>query len=402
MRFVMPSSSFEPSASVAGQTVLIVDDDPISRTTMAARLVRIGCRVLQAGDGMMGLALLRRERPDLTILDWRMPGLDGPSFCEEVRRDPEILSSQILMMTSCDRPEQIVEGLARGADDFLSKAATTCEILARVQASMRAAALIRRLEQATVQLRCKQDALERELQSAARYVESLLPEPGIILPGVEMAHAYRPALTLGGDLFNVVRWDDYSLGLYLLDASGHGVSPALRSASFATFLREESLLHHVGSTDPGAILTEANRHFPLTEDGNYFTIIFAWLNIRSQTLLYSSAGHHGAFLQRLTGEIIWLTQPSLPLGFDATNTYRSAVVPLMRGDRLYVLSDGLYEIPSPTGELWGQARLEATMRNEGRRPVGEVLSRTIDEAARWHGQDYFPDDVAVMGIELTA
>ncbi|MDH5667610.1 MAG: SpoIIE family protein phosphatase [Nitrospira sp.] len=380
--------------------MLIVDDEPVTRTAMVARLTRLGYRVLQASDGKSGLELLRRERPDLTILDWMMPELDGLAFCDEVRRDPNILSSQILMMTRYDQPEQIAEGLARGADDFLSKAATSYEIIARVQAGIRTAMLIRRLEQVTEQIRRKQDLLERELQSAARYVESLLPAPGTLLPGIEMAHAYRPALTLGGDLFNVVRWDDHSLGLYLLDASGHGVSPALRSASFSTFLREDSLLNQVGSSDPGAILTEANRQFPLTEDGNYFTIIFVLLDIRSRTLFYATAGHHGAFLQRLSGEIIWLSQRSLPLGFDPTNVYQTAAVPLMKGDRLYVLSDGLYEIPSPDGELWGQPRLEATMREEGRRPVAEVLSHTIDAAARWHGQEHFPDDVAVMGIEL--
>jgi sigma-B regulation protein RsbU (phosphoserine phosphatase) len=381
-------------------TVLIVDDESVTRAAMAARLKRLGYRVLQASDGRAGLELLRRERPDLTILDWMMPELDGPSFCEEVRRDPEILCSQILIMTGYDRPEQIAEGLARGADDFLSKSATSQEITARVQSGIRTAALIRRLEQVTEQIRRKQDVVERELLSAARYVESLLPAPGILLPGIEMAHAYRPALTLGGDLFNVVRWDEHSLGLYLLDASGHGVSPALRSASFSTFLREDSLLHQVGTSDPGAILTEANRQFPLTEDGNYFTIIFLLIDIRSRTLFYATAGHHGALVQRLTGEIFWLTQPNLPLGFDPANVYRTTAVPLMPGDRLYVLSDGLYEIPSPGGELWGQARLEATMRDQGHRPVGDVLLRTIEEAARWRGQDDFPDDVAIMGIEI--
>ena len=388
------------AAGEGTRTVLVVDDEPTARTALAARLKRLGYRVIEAGDGKAGLESLRRERPDLTILDWMMPEMDGPSFCEQVRQDPELLSSQILMMTSHDQPQQIAEGLARGADDFLSKAASKYEITARVQAGMRTATLIRRLEDVTEEIRRKQEVLERELQSAARYVESLLPPPGIPFRGVQMVHAYRPSLGLGGDLFNIVPWSEDVLTLYLLDASGHGVSSALRSASFSTFLRRDNLLHHVGSSDPGAILTEANRQFPLTEDGNYFTIIFAKLDVRARTLSYATAGHNGALLHRRSGEVRWLARPNFPLGFDPSTIYPTEELPVGPGDRLYVLSDGLYEVPTSNGELWGQDRLEQTVRAFGHRSLSEVVSGTIEEAVRWQGHDHFPDDVALMGVEL--
>ncbi|HRI38746.1 MAG TPA: SpoIIE family protein phosphatase [Nitrospira sp.] len=396
----MPSTPVEHTTHVTPHTVLIIDDEPTARVALAARLKRLGYRVLQADDGKVGLDMLRRERPDLTILDWMMPEMDGPSFCELVRQDPELLSSQILMMTSNDQPEQIAEGLARGADDFLSKAASKYEITARVQAGIRAAGLIRRLEDVTAEIRRKQDTLERELQSAARYVESLLPVSGTIGPGVEMVRVYRPSLGLGGDLFNVVPWSDNLLGLYLLDASGHGVSPALRSASFATFLRRESLVRHVGSSDPGAILTEANKHFPLTENGHYFTIVFATLDTRSHTLSYATAGHSGVFLHRKSGEVCWIAKPNLPLGFDSSTIYGTEVLSVEPGDRLYVLSDGLYEVPDATGNLWGQDRLEQLVCTLGQQPLSEVLSSAVNEAVRWLGHEQFPDDVAIMAVEL--
>jgi sigma-B regulation protein RsbU (phosphoserine phosphatase) len=72
----------------------------------------------------------------------------------------------------------------------------------------------------------------------------------------------------------------------------------------------------------------------------------------------------------------------------------------MAGDRLYLMSDGLYEVPSPTGELWGQTRLETAMRKASGRSLAHALSCTIEEAARWLGHAHFPDDVAVMGLEL--
>ena len=402
-------SALSPSDHSAGraperpvQTVLIVDDEPVTRLRLATRLKRIGYRVLEAHDGKTGLEVLRRERPDLTILDWLMPEMDGPMFCEQVRRDPALLSSQILMMTTQDQPEHLAEGLGRGADDFLSKSASPFELAARVHAGLRTAMLIRSLEQATAEIQRKQAVLEHELRSAAQYVESLLPTPGLLIPGVRMAHVYRPALQLGGDLFNIVRWSEHQIGLYLLDASGHGVSPALRSASLSTFLRGDNLKTHVRTTDPGAILTEANQLFPLTEDGHYFTIIFVRLDLHARTLAYATAGHQGAMVHRRTGEVVWLTSPALPLGFDPSHRYATVEVPVAIGDRLYLLSDGLYEAPSPAGELWGPARLQRTIGELEHRPLSEIIDRTVEAAVRWLGHDHFPDDVAVMGFELEA
>ena len=398
----MTSTSVERIAQEPSLTVLVVDDEPVSRTAMAARLTRLGYRVLQAEDGKAGLELLRRERPDLTVLDWMMPELDGPAFCEEVRRDPAIQSSQILMMTSHDQPEQIAEGLVRGADDFLSKAASRQEIDARVKAGLRAAALVRMLEQTTLESRRKQEILEQELQSAARYVTSLLPPSGMILPQVQLAYAYKPALTLGGDLFNVLVWDHEQIGLYLLDASGHGVAPALRSAALSTFLRGESLRHQMGSRDPGIILTEANTQFPLTEDGSYFTIVFVRLDLKAQTLSFASAGHNGAFLHHRSGDITRLQNRTLPLGFCVPNLYETVQVsvPFSQGDRLYLFSDGIYEVRAPSGELWGDQRFIQTVVELGPRPMSDVITQTVERAAQWLGHDEFPDDVAVMGIEL--
>ncbi|MBD0315685.1 MAG: SpoIIE family protein phosphatase [Nitrospiraceae bacterium] len=367
---------------------------------MSARLKRLGYRVLEAANGKDGLALLRQERPDLTILDWMMPEMDGPTVCERVRQDPAIQSSQILLMTGHDQPTQIAEGLARGADDFLSKAATKQEISARVQAALRAAMLVRSLERARDDVQRKQEVLERELNSAARYVESLLPEQGRILPGVQLGHLYRPSLALGGDLFNVVAWNDGLVGLYLLDASGHGVSPALRSASLSTFLRADSLLRQVGSTDPGAILTEANTRFPLTEDGAYFTITFATLDLAANTVSYACAGHGGTLLQRHQGTMEWLEDPALPLGFDPRTTYVSKQISIERGDRLFFLSDGVYEVPGPAVELWGKRRLENAIRLRCDVSLTEVFAGVMAEAALWLGHDRFPDDVAIMGIEV--
>ncbi len=381
-------------------TILLVDDEPVSRLSMAARLKRMGLRVLEASNGKDGLEILRRERPDLTILDWMMPEMDGPTVCEQVRQDPDILSSQIILMTSHDQPEQIAEGLARGADDFLSKSASKQEILARVQSGLRAASLLHSIESTRDELREKQEQLEAELRSAAGYMQSLLPGTGEVAPGIQMSWTYRPSLALGGDLFHCTRWDEQSILFYMLDASGHGVAPALRAASLSTFLRPDNLRHYMTVCTPADILAEANVKYPLTEDGSYFTIWVGSYDCRTGLLSYSTAGHGGALIQRQAGPVEWLTHAHFPLGFEPESTYETASIHIEPGDRVILMSDGIYEAPAPTGEVWGPQRLTAALEMHRVLPLGTVLPALMAEAERWHGAPIFPDDAALLGLEF--
>jgi sigma-B regulation protein RsbU (phosphoserine phosphatase) len=389
-------------------TVVIIDDEPVSRMTMAARLRKMGHRVLEADDGRRGLDLIRRERPHLAVVDWLMPKLDGPTLCQLVRQDRELKSVQLILMTSNDQPAQIAEGLERGADDFLSKAASKEEIFARVLAGLRASALVRGMEAAKDELsrsnrllEDKQGELEAELRSAARFVESLLPAEGSPLTGTSISWQFVPSLALGGDLFGISRYGDDDVCLFMLDASGHGVSAALRAASMSTFLRPDTLIQVVGSTEPGAVLTEANRRFPLTHDGDYFTLWCGRLHVPSRMLVYASAGHAGAVVSRPGGPSEWLSTPTFPLGFDSSATFQAQRIHLEPHDRLLLMSDGLYEVPSPAGDYWGRTRLLDSIVAGRDLALSASIRSCIAEARRWHGQPDFPDDVALVGIEIS-
>lgn len=74
-------------------TILLVEDESVTRASMAARLKRLGHLVLEAGNGRETFEVAGRERPDLMIVDWMMPEMDDPMFCESVRLDPAINSS---------------------------------------------------------------------------------------------------------------------------------------------------------------------------------------------------------------------------------------------------------------------------------------------------------------------
>lgn len=392
-----PNPGAPPSA-----TILLVDDDQLFRMIMVSRLNKLGYRVFEAEDGEQGLAMIRRLQPDLTILDWMMPKLNGPDVCALVRQDPVLQSIQIILMTGHDRPEDIQEGLERGADGFMSKTASPQEIGARVYAGLRTAALLRNLATAQEEIRLTEQLMLADLQSAARFMESLLPKPGRLVPGVQLAWFYRPSLTLGGDLFSVTRWNDDHLRLAILDASGHGVAAALRATALMTFLHSGSVLEASGAYDPSAILTEANRRFPLTSEGEYFTLWVGDLDLSTWTLRSASAGHAGAVLCSPHRPSVWLSDADLPLGFDPGSAFTARQDQLECGDRLYLTSDGIYETLSPDQELFGKERLLDVLEREAARSVYEGMDACVQASRAWQQADVFPDDAAFVCLERTA
>jgi DNA-binding response OmpR family regulator len=115
-------------------TILLVEDEITLSETLRYNLEREGYGVITAGDGVQGLDLARRERPDLVILDIMLPRLDGFSVCRILRQESDV---PIIMLTARQDEVDRIAGLELGADDYVSKPFSLGELLARVRAIMR-------------------------------------------------------------------------------------------------------------------------------------------------------------------------------------------------------------------------------------------------------------------------
>ena len=113
-------------------TVLIVDDDPKLLKMLGRTLAYEGFHVLSASDGNTALADIQAHRPDVVVLDWMMPGLDGLGVLERLRAAGD--RTLVLMLTARDAIENRVAGLEGGADDYLVKPFAPAELLARIHA----------------------------------------------------------------------------------------------------------------------------------------------------------------------------------------------------------------------------------------------------------------------------
>jgi two-component system cell cycle response regulator len=118
--------------------ILVADDDAVSRRLLEATLRRWGYDVVVAEDGARAWEILQEEAaPQLAILDWVMPGLDGPQICGEVRSLGEQRYIYLLLLTAKSEKEDLVKGLDAGADDFLTKPFDAQELRARLRAGIR-------------------------------------------------------------------------------------------------------------------------------------------------------------------------------------------------------------------------------------------------------------------------
>ena len=114
--------------------ILIADDEPNILVSLEFLMKREGYVVHLARDGEEALAVLRRERPRLVLLDVMMPKKTGFEVCQEVRHDESIKDTLILMLTAKGRETDVVKGLALGANAYMTKPFSTRELVQKVHA----------------------------------------------------------------------------------------------------------------------------------------------------------------------------------------------------------------------------------------------------------------------------
>jgi two-component system cell cycle response regulator len=134
----------EPRRDREKLTILIADDSPVYRKLLQETLASQNYTVLVAKDGREALAIVEEHRPTVLITDWEMPDITGIELCAQIRKDQEA-HTHVILLTSNTEKEQIVKGLAAGADDYLTKPFHEGELLARVGVGVRIAELHREI-----------------------------------------------------------------------------------------------------------------------------------------------------------------------------------------------------------------------------------------------------------------
>jgi sigma-B regulation protein RsbU (phosphoserine phosphatase) len=138
----------------------------------------------------------------------------------------------------------------------------------------------------------------------------------------------------------------------------------------------------------------------MTDQGDYFTVWVGVLQLSTRVLRFASAGHPGSILVRNdTGSVV-LGGKTYPTGFSPDEIYRTESITLADKDRLYLFTDGIYEVVNGEDEIWGKHRLQKALESIYTRSLKSGLKSLIDFSRSWQVDGIFGDDVALIGLEL--
>lgn len=381
------------SAAVAAK-ILIVDDQEENCAVLQRRLEKEGYTCTAVYDGATALERLSKESFDLVLLDIMMPGIDGREVLRRIKTDEALRHVPVIMISALDQIESVVACIEQGAEDYLPKPFNPVLLRARIGASLDRKTLRDAEQAAFAALKESQEKLAAELSEAAAYVQSVLPAP--IQEGqVTASWEFLPSSSLGGDAFGYGPERDGSFGICLLDVCGHGVGAALLSISVLNVIRAESL-PGVNFSDPGEVLAGLNNAFPMEKHGEmFFTAWCGTYHPDTRLMRFAAGGHPPAIMVAPDGSTSVLAAKGPVIGAMPGMKFTAAEAQIVPGARVFVFSDGAYEIQRRDGSMMSHEDLRALL---ARAPGENAPAWVMGQLRALNSQPVFDDDVSLVEL----
>jgi sigma-B regulation protein RsbU (phosphoserine phosphatase) len=395
--------STEPQLTQHKVTVLLIDDQPMIGE--AVRRMLAGepdiafnyCR-----DATRALDEAMRVKPTVILQDLVMPDIDGLTLVKNFRANDATREIPMIVLSTKEEPTVKAEAFALGANDYIVKLPDRLELLARIRYHSKGYIAQLQRNEAYKALQESQKRLASEVKQAEKYVLSLLPDKLKKGP-IKTDWRFVPSAELGGDSFGYHWLDDDHFAFYLLDVSGHGVGAALLSVSAMNALRSQAL-PNTDFRQPSQVLFALNNAFQMDQqNGLYFTIWYGVFHKPTRRVDYSGGGHPPALLiggPDAAGATLQILDSKGPM-IGAVNDmeYESASTTLDAFARIYILSDGAYEIEKADSMMWPFSEFLAYM-GQGPHEVQATskMDQLIAHDRELMGKDEFADDLSIVEL----
>ena len=377
-------------------TILIADDDVPNRFVLQAILDKQGFNVLQADDGLQAVEIFKRDKPDLVLMDIKMPGMDGYEATRIIKENSAETFVPVIFLTATSDSEGLARCVESGGDDFLTKPYNHVLLKARIDALLRIRELYNTVQTQRNELASHQKRLDRERELASRLFNNIVETGSLGLPNINSL--LSPMSLFSGDILLVAPKPSGGLHVLLGDFTGHGLAAATGALPVSSVF--------YGMTAKGFsvadIVTEINEKLlAILPVDMFLAACMVDMNPISHTLSIWSGGIppvliYSEYEKRITKEI---APRHLPLGIVGGNKFskRVDVIEMHEGDRVYIYSDGVTETVNPDGYMYGPERLNDVFeKNKSPRKLFDDIYADLQKFQAGGEQQ---DDVAMIELQ---
>ena len=380
-------------------SILIVDDEEMVLSSLRGLfMLQTSYQVLEAGDPRKALEDLSRTRVDLVISDFLMPQMNGIEFLKEVKKvQPETI--RVLLTGYADKENAIKAINDVGLYHYLEKPWDNEALLSIVRNGLKEKSLRQKLGEKVKELdslMTRHEAIERELEMAARVQKSLLPRDFPVLDGYRFANLYQPSAEIGGDFFDLAPIEG-GVVLLVSDVIGHGVQAALSTMLLKGVFREAVSLND----DPVALLEDMNRRLhSVLPTGMYAAAAAFAIRAGSEEIAFANAGLPYPFVLRKSGRLDEIVLSGPPLGLFERDVipFESRTIVAGSGDVLLAGSDGIGSIDNGDGALFEDMELRSVLAGLAGNDGETVIRETMKRAMAFGNEAPLPDDVNMVAV----
>jgi phosphoserine phosphatase len=295
------------------------------------------------------------------------------------------------MLDLAGKPVGVVQAVNKRSGAFVSSDEALIQLL-----SDQAGVAFQRynLQQEAIQEAKRATSFQREMELALDVQQAMIPDEAPKIPGIEAAGYTRAASITGGDCYDLWRTADGRLGIFVGDATGHGIGPAMVVSQTRTLVRAMCNRH----PDPRELLDRCNARLHEDLEAGKFVTAFLGFLAPDGNLEWCSAGH-GPILLRPGGNqpIQSLDANAPPLGIMGEFlSDETAVTQFAPGGMICVTSDGIAEAFAPNDEQFGAERLIEILTQSNGAPGEQVIARVQQAVRQWQQKDEPKDDQTMV------
>ncbi|MFI5092375.1 MAG: SpoIIE family protein phosphatase [Candidatus Acidiferrum sp.] len=387
--------------------ILIADDQPDVLNALRLLLKGQGYETEGVTSPAELLRALAAREFDLLLMDLNYArdttsGREGLNLLSHLKENED--APAIVVMTGWATVGLAVEAMQYGVADFVEKPWTNARLLEILQKQIALGRERRASRRRTAQENQdhKEIALqfhqqEKEVAEARSIQEGLLPKVIPQLPGYEIAGAWQPAQNIGGDYYDVLAFEEATLGLCIADVAGKGLPAALLMSNLQAAVRGLAS----PSLPPDGLCMRLNSLVcHNTGNDRFITFFYAELDGPARILRYSNAGHNAPIVLHRDGSHERLEAGGGVLGVFPHQDFAAGAAQLAPGDRMILFTDGVTEASDRTGEEYGEERLLRLLQ-DNRTVAAQSLQEKILASAgefsggRWH------DDATLLVLAVS-